>query len=235
MKVPKFLHSLFSSHKTVSFESPGQKNHIVESVSNWRALKRGERDADLVPFHKILIDFYRCDLCGCSIGPGYDQQKMYLYPVRDEQCYSWKIDRMKYYTIAWLKICESCGHNRSRYLPSFLLILRPEYWTTTMLLCKEEEQPQWTNMQDARVMGQIRSAITDTINAFATYLFLVILVSYGISLSLFRQRVLPFRKIVLLGDDFQQMLDTLNIEEMSPVLSLDFTHLQQREDRSHLA
>ena len=167
----------------VRYCSPGIRGAQVESVRGWRAQAKSAQAAGIESsMKKVLISFYRCDVCGIHIGPGYYEQTMYLYPVHDQSINC--IDGpMQHFESAWLKVCGGCAHDRRRMVPEWLCLLKPEHWTTTVLLCQEGETPVATDMMNRAQMTALRRAIHEYVNAMYQYVFSLLFLSTHLPLT----------------------------------------------------
>ena len=160
---------------------------IVEDTSGWRQLKRGEKDAGLLSsLDQVLISSWRCEVCGIGIGPGYNQEFMYLYPVYRQFINNPKSDeKPRFYAYKTLKVCGDCAAHPSRQLPTWLCVLSPEIYSTTVLLCEEGEDPLPLNKADPRQIEQVYAAIEDYINYRRYFIFLLHLLCFNVSLRWF--------------------------------------------------
>ena len=167
----------------VRYYSPGIRGAQVESVRGWRAQAKSLHSAGIESNRtRVLISFYRCDVCGIHIGPGYYEQTMYLYPVR-KQSLNCIDGPPQYFESSWLKVCGGCAHDRRRMVPQWLCVLTPLHWSTTLLLCREGETPTATDMTDRVQMTSLRRAIDAYVTAFYQYVFSVLLFSLDIPLT----------------------------------------------------
>lgn len=106
---------------------------------------------------------------------------MFLYPVIRREIRIAKGTIYCDYEV--LRVCGSCAHRRFPLLSSWLLVLRPEYWNTTYLLCHSDEKPARADLSNPQQLAAIRHAISDHVLCYHYLLFYFLLISFNISLG----------------------------------------------------
>lgn len=107
------------------FESP------VETVSAWRHQAKGEKAAGLTSAREhIVLDFYRCDLCGIGIGPRHHEKELYFCPIFERKELlggdPWIAERATQVRSRALRICGGCA--RHRRIPENFLLISEDLW-----------------------------------------------------------------------------------------------------------
>lgn len=92
---------------------------------------------------------------------------------------------MRYYDHKILKICGECAAHPNQQLPEWLCVLTPDFYSTTTLLCREEEAPTPLNLKDAKQVENVRLAIEEYIDGRRYIIFLLHLFFFNVSFAWF--------------------------------------------------
>lgn len=180
-----FLRSLPPVQQQEVYASP------VQSVSAWRKQAKAEASAGLEQSGQVLVSLYGCDICGIQIGPGFYEQELFLYPLRNTTITR---DKPVHYSSAILYTCGGCA--RRRHLPEWLRVVQPAHWETTTLLCEHDQEVRPTQRTQLLEMKRIYAAIRQMVQAFTTLLFTLSIISLGFSLHLFKPTVTMKKEVM---------------------------------------
>jgi hypothetical protein len=99
----------------------------LQSVHAWRADKKAEQGAGFLEEQHIYASDLECACCEIHIGKDYYEQKLYLYPVYQEEV---KLKGgYRSYELAVFQLCGDCAERKG--LSDELLLFDHTIWQTT--------------------------------------------------------------------------------------------------------